>query len=79
MGEVVELGLYQHYKGALYLVIMLAWESTNGRPRELIVVYRSLEQESTNVRRAAEFVEPVKWPDGVVRTRFARVARMEVG
>ena len=37
----VEPGLYRHYKGALYRVLMVATESTNGRERVPVVVYIS--------------------------------------
>lgn len=48
-------GVYRHYKGGFYTVITIAWESTNGRERERVVVYVSHEKGTINVRREAEF------------------------
>ena len=52
-------GIYRHYKGHLYRVLFTAWESTNGRPRDRVVVYASLERGTINVRTFEEFNEPL--------------------
>jgi hypothetical protein len=62
--------VYRHYKGGLYRLLFTGLESTNGRPREKVAVYVSLEYGHVNVRRLEEFREVVRWPDGVERPRF---------
>jgi len=69
----VEPGLYVHHKGGQYLVLMTAFESGNGRPREEVVVYVSLKHTSINVRPLKEFIALVEWQDGSLRPRFTRV------
>lgn len=61
----VKPGLYKHYKGGLYRVLFTAWESTNGRPREEVVVYVSLEKGTVNVRLLEEFSMPMS--EGLLR------------
>ena len=63
-------GVYKHYKGVLYRVLMVGLESTNGRTRDRLVIYISDAQHNVCVRKESEFLEPIKWPDGVVRPRF---------
>jgi hypothetical protein len=46
---------YRHYKGDLYRVEDVALESTNGRPRERVVVYRGTK--GLNVRTESQFLE----------------------
>jgi hypothetical protein len=53
-------GVYKHYKGDRYIVITVALESTNGRPREFVVVYAGTK--SINVRTEHEFHELVEVP-----------------
>jgi len=65
-------GIYKHYKGDLYKVLFVAWESTNDRDRESLVVYISLKTGVINSRRQLEFVEFVKWDDGEFRPRFCK-------
>lgn len=71
-------GLYKHYKGGLYRVLFTAWESTNERERELLIVYVSLEKGMINVRRKEEFDETVEQPDGEKWPRFKFVSSSEV-
>lgn len=66
----VRPGLYRHYKGSLYRVLMTAYESTNGRPREELVVYTSDALHNVCVRTAAEFCERVRWDNGHILPRF---------
>lgn len=55
--SVVSVGeTYRHRKGGLYKVEGIALESTNGRPRERVVVYRS-QTGGLNVRTEREFTE----------------------
>lgn len=73
------LGLYRHTKGDLYEVLGLVQDSTNGSPEPYgwMVHYRSLHppphRGGVYVRRHAQFVELVPWPDGQVRPRFILV------
>jgi hypothetical protein len=55
-----QAGIYRHYKGGLYTVLMTALESTNGRERAPVVVYVSHQDGSINVRDEREFHEPVE-------------------
>jgi len=61
--EVVEPGLYRHYKGGMYRVLFTAQDSTNGRDLELVVVYLSCKHGTLNTRRQSEFVERVQVDD----------------
>ena len=63
-------GIYRHYKGGLYRVLCTAWESTNGRAREEVVVYVSLGRGVLNVRRRVEFAESVVLDSGEWLPRF---------
>jgi len=68
----LEKGLYRHYKGNLYEVMMTAQHSET---EEWMVVYKALYgDEGTWVRPYAMFVENVE-VDGVVVDRFAFVGR----
>jgi hypothetical protein len=63
--------VYIHYKeGSRYTVLFLVKESTNARSGGDGVVYVSLTTGSIRHRDLSEFVEDVKWPDGVIRARF---------
>lgn len=53
--QVIVGGMYRHYKGDLYFVEDVALESTNGRPRERVVVYRGTK--GLNVRLESQFLE----------------------
>lgn len=59
-------GLYQHYKGGLYLVTGFSWESTNGRDRERVVEYVSLVKCQKNSRTEFEFHQTVNRITGKV-------------
>lgn len=68
--------MYRHHKGPLYKVVGQAINSTNaadqiGRP---VVLYYSLSRRTLHTRDLAEFEEPVVWPDGQTRPRFAWVS-----
>ncbi len=75
MSEAVTPGTYQHYKGGLYEVLMLAQMSESSA--EIVVVYRSHATGDTWVRPlrtmgADSWEDQVVWPDGVTRPRFVR-------
>jgi hypothetical protein len=63
------LGLYQHFKGGHYTVLMIASDSETKEP---VVVYEGITG-SIWVRPLVMFTEEVVWPDGVKRPRFVRV------
>jgi len=67
--EIKQNTIYTHYKGAEYLVLFIADESTNSRAGK-VVVYVSLTYGKVKVRDLEEFIEPVTWSDGVERPRF---------
>jgi len=68
----LEKGIYRHYKGNLYEVMMTAQHSET---EEWMVVYKALYGEKgTWVRPYEMFVEKVE-VDGVVVDRFAFVGR----
>ena len=62
--------LYKHYKGDIYRILHVAHVSDNARVGERAIVYCSSKGQ-INVRGEHEFNEPVMWPDGIVRPRFA--------
>ena len=76
-------GLYRHSKGDLYEVLGLVQDSTNGSPEPYgwMVHYHSLHppphRGGVYVRRHAQFVELVLWPDGQVRPRFIPVGAVD--
>lgn len=51
----IEPGVYKHYKGGLYTVLMTGWESTNDRHRDEVVIYVSHTTGAVNVRDLDEF------------------------
>ncbi len=67
---------YRHYKGGTYTLTGVAHESTNarkpaeGKPPTLVAQYVGHQSQRAHVRDLEEFVEPVEWPDGVIRPRF---------
>lgn len=67
-------GIYRHYKGGLYAVLGLATNTTNG-PMDgaKMVLYYSLAKQRIFTCPIEQFVERVKWPDGVERERFNHV------
>lgn len=64
------LGLYQHFKGGHYTVLMIATNSETETPS---VVYVSLADGTVWVRSLFMFTEEIVWPDEVRRPRFMRV------
>ncbi len=71
MNEEILVGqVYEHFKGGRYLVLFIAEESTNNRKGGKVVVYVSLTYGVVKARDVSEFLEPVTWPDGVLRPRF---------
>jgi hypothetical protein len=80
MPERVSRGFYRHYKGDVYFVLGVGTldEHGHGDTKTLRqVVYestRSIDDGLLRLRSEAEFLAPIEWPDGVVRTRFVRAA-----
>lgn len=74
--ETVTPGVYEHYKGGRYTVLMVIKDSTNARMTDDgkpdVVVYVSLTNGSVWCRDLAEFIEPVAWSDGSTRPRFRK-------
>lgn len=67
----IEPGVYEHFKGARYEVLLVARHSET---EEEFVVYRQLYGDHSNwVRPAAMFAENVE-RDGRLVPRFARIA-----
>jgi len=64
--------MYQHYKGGLYILLFEATDSGNHEDEgQGMVVLQSVSNEEFYVRPEAEFEQPVLWPDGKTRPRFA--------
>jgi hypothetical protein len=59
---------YRHYKGGTYTLLWLARLSEDREQR--VVVYVSHETSAIWVRPLEMFIEPVQWPDGLMRPRF---------
>lgn len=72
----LQLGVYQHYKGGFYQVLGVAANSSNSLDAgDLAVVYVSLTGAHLpgprmRVRPLREFLDIVEWPDGHRRERF---------
>jgi hypothetical protein len=61
-------GLWDHFKGGVYLLESLAsWTSGDD---EQVVIYTSLLTGSKYVRLVSQWCEVVQWPDGKYRSRF---------
>ncbi|OPZ38339.1 MAG: hypothetical protein BWY99_01657 [Synergistetes bacterium ADurb.BinA166] len=60
-------GIYDHYRGGVYLAERLERDADTGRMR---VSYRSLLFGTFHSRRLEEWEEEVAWPDGCLRPRF---------
>jgi hypothetical protein len=89
VSDVVQPGLYQHFKGALYRVHGVVRNATNGAGYEPMVHYEAVRgsgillpfadkwegkvMQGHFVRRMAEFTEETTWPDGSVGPRWKRV------
>lgn len=78
MEERVRRGFYRHHKGGTYFVVGVGILDKDGHgdpkaPRQ--VAYestRSVESGLLNLKSEEYFLEPITWPDGVVRPRFVR-------
>lgn len=68
-------GIYRHYSGVLYRVLLTGRDSTNG-PDEgrTMVCYISDAEHGFHFREINQFTEKVEWPDGSVRPRFEWVS-----
>lgn len=70
----VNPGLYNHFKGGRYRVLMTAIDSET---QQESVVYVSLDHGTVWVRPASMWIEAVEWPDGVKRPRFVPTVPMK--
>lgn len=63
----MNLGLYQHWKGGLYILLAIADDSTNeGAHEGPLAVYFSVLYKKVHVRKLAEFQEEVPTQNGWV-------------
>lgn len=62
-------GVYQHYKGGLYIVHKVVFDSGNDRNGQITVLYESLEHGTLTHRPVLEF-EQVVHPDGTPSVRI---------
>jgi len=70
----IQTGIYQHYKGARYLVL---GEATHSETEEVLVIYRALYGEhGLWVRPLTMFIEHVDI-DGRLQPRFALIETRE--
>jgi hypothetical protein len=74
---IVKDGIYEHYKGARYVVLHVGRDSNNHANRETVVIYMSLSPPyagAINTRWASEFLEWVTVPGRghVPRFKFCR-------
>lgn len=68
IGDHMPLGIYDHFKGGVYLSDRVVRWAETGEPA---VVYVSMVFFGTwHARRCCEWAEVVKWPDGKYRSRF---------
>ncbi len=63
----IQPGVYKHFRGGMYTVILIAQDSTNSRERpdgskNHIVIYVSHTNGKVFARDLDEFIELVKWP-----------------
>ncbi len=73
-----EPGVYRHYKGALYRVLMVVrWSGNDEREGEWVAVYTSDAEHGLHGRFVKEWAEPVRWPDGKIQSRFTFVSDMD--
>lgn len=52
-------GAYRHYKGGVYLVEEIIFDSSNSAGGAIVVLYKSLEHQNRTVRLIREFMENV--------------------
>ena len=74
--QLIKNGLYRHFKGDLYEVLYLAYDSTDENRR--LVVYQSWSDYRVWVRPFDEFmseVDHIKYPDVKQKYRFELVER----
>jgi hypothetical protein len=75
VNDIPSPGLYRHYRGGLYLVLLVA--ETHNHNGDLDVVYASMERGAWRTRPANRdsrnedsWNDTVEWPDGQMRRRF---------
>ena len=66
----IKPGVYQHFKGGLYKLLLIARDSETEEP---VVVYVALKDGSTWTRKLSHWTELVQWPDGTFHARFCRI------
>ena len=68
-------GLYQHYKGAIYVVYFVGYHTET---HEKLIVYRSYAPPHTIwIRPYRMFISKVELPDGTMVPRFRKLTREE--
>lgn len=69
--KLIDPGVYEHFKGGRFRLLMLAREEGTGTR---VVVYTHLDETGhVWTRSVKSWVEQVEWPDGVERPRFRHV------
>lgn len=65
------LGIYDHFKGGVYLAQGLSkWASGTGETMVRVVEYISIPDSVKYTRLVSQWREVVQWPDGQYRSRF---------
>lgn len=79
----LEMELYRHYKGGLYLRLFVA--QTHNHNGDLDVAYFSLSYQkpitrplNQDSRKEDAWTDIVEWPDGIRRQRFTCEAELDV-
>lgn len=71
--EVVVGGVYRHFKGNLYKVLMIAYDCESKDTLEKMVVYQALYDDKIWVRKYDDFVAKLdknKYPNAIQEYRF---------
>lgn len=78
----LEMELYRHYKGGLYLRLFVA--QTHNHNGDIDVAYYSLEYKkpvtrplNQDSRKEDAWTDIVEWPDGVRRSRFTKESDLD--
>lgn len=69
MSDNLRLGIYDHFKGGVYLLTGFSIWASEPDGKE-VVEYTSVTSEKRFARLLEEWVEMVVWPDGQSRPRF---------
>jgi hypothetical protein len=68
--DIIRPGIYDHFKGGVYLVTGLSTWVSGGEPEAQAVEYLSMIYGTRFTRLATQWCEVVQWPDGKYRSRF---------